>query len=456
MSSIPSVRSAATAPFQQIVTLDWLPEPEIIPDQTGAKSDQSGSDLPNQPTGQQATGQPSTAPVYRVDNRHDRFELGKDERTPHLHVSIKSRPINKTVSIDELVEQKRRQQKIQDAGIQQLVVSAFTPLEVPNANLPDFDSPVQDSRVQDSRVSDSRASGVEAANMNRESGKATASGSITKQTVSFESHDSTNVAIAGSTTVSIQSDGWQVGGKREPELQVNSKSEDAHSIVVPLLKPAWEVREFRWPKTVSFLIEHHRAAFDRLVDSLQLGPQPTGARIGVVHPCAGQGASTLATCLANVLADGNRQVALIDFDLDNPCLESLAKIKLQAGWQELIRQAEPVEEYLVRSAEQNLTLMPLRREESLVENRPVLLKTLKEVADLMKSHFDYSVFDIGGPQNLLIEENCHVGFLDAAVIVSDSCNSGSVAVRIYQQLLAAGVPSVVVAENFRSSAKSVA
>ena len=56
----------------------------------------------------------------------------------------------------------------------------------------------------------------------------------------------------------------------------------------------------------------------------------------------------------------------------------------------------------------------------------------------------------------MVEENCHVGFLDGVVIVSDASGPGSIAVSIYEKLIAAGIPSVVIAENFGNQFQSAA
>ena len=89
-------------------------------------------------------------------------------------------------------------------------------------------------------------------------------------------------------------------------------------------------------------------------------------------------------------------------------------------------------------------------------DRISFFKIVKKWGERLPALFDFSLFDIGNVRNLMVEENCHVGFLDGVVIVSDVSGPGSIAVSIYEKLIAAGIPSVVIAENFGNQFQSAA
>ena len=150
------------------------------------------------------------------------------------------------------------------------------------------------------------------------------------------------------------------------------------------------------------------------------------------------------------------KILLTELDVENPNLEERANINFKAGWQKLIDQDADIGEFLVREKRGNLTLMPLKREKNLVSRRGPLLKKITQISANLNNQFDYSIFDIGCLENLMIGETCHTGFLDGAIIVSDFCGNESVAISIFERLVEAGLPAVVIAENFRNQSRTAA
>ncbi|MEC9092331.1 MAG: hypothetical protein VX438_06470, partial [Planctomycetota bacterium] len=224
------------------------------------------------------------------------------------------------------------------------------------------------------------------------------------------------------------------------------------------IEPAWEVNEFRWSETVRKLCDQQSAGFSQIIESLKLNKNKRGegARIGVIHSHPNQGATTLATCLAHLLADTQSRVLLAELDTENPTLEERANIKLKEGWQRLNEEGASLEEFLVREKQKDLMLLPLKRETNLFSKRRLLLEKFTGISAHLKKEFDYSIIDIGNVNNLMIEKTCHVGFLDGAIIVSDFCGDESVAISIFERLLEAGLSAVVIAENFRNQSRFAA
>lgn len=379
--------------------------------------------------------------IYRIDQQHQRFQPSRLLSQSNLHLRVKAVPAAEQIEVEKLVLQEKAIRISRGSELQQIVVSAYDSI----AGIEDLSELAMDLPVDLSAIGIPMDFPV-------------------LQPVTPNPPEQEITAPAPLSAIELTEKSGRISEAEPPAVVEAQPSPDpvpksqSSTTVAPLetLKPAWEVAAFRWPRTIQKLCGDHRQAFTRLMDSIQRD-QPTGVqRLGVVHAVSGQGATTLATCLAKILSDGGAKVWLADMDIERPQLEEVANIQLNRGWQEMLDAREPISEFLVRDASRRLTLMPLSPATGLISRRVELLQTIRNVTDQISSHFDYSIFDIGNVQNLMVEENCHVGFLDAVVIVSESSGEESTAVAIYEKLMAAGVPVVVIAENFRKSSRTAA
>lgn len=216
-----------------------------------------------------------------------------------------------------------------------------------------------------------------------------------------------------------------------------------------VIQPAWEVKQFRWSEITSKLIRDYRNAFSKLVQSLKLNGEQSSARIAIVNTQAGQGATTLASCLSTILSETSARTMLIDLDFENPSVESAANIRIENGWQKVL-DGISINEVLVRSTANQLTLMPLKKTDDLHESRNEIASQLEPLTEVLEKHLEFLVYDAGNYSQLM-SLPCGASFWDAIVIVSDSKvkESTSDAVLAYEKLLQAGAKSVVIAENFR-------
>ena len=378
--------------------------------------------------------------VYRLDGGHQRFESSEMLTEPRIHLSVKTDPPAQSVDIENYVQRRMAIRVSRGHAVQPIVVSPFEgispdPQEISQLpSHPETAFPVITHQIQMP---------------------------VSAETVWQTVPDSTTERLlAGGAETALPGSGISSAPLRDrvsPRSLPNSDEMGGIAAVdsTSVIRAAWEVQEFRWPDTVLRLCKDHQPAFARLVESLHLHAGRGPARIGVVHSHPRQGATTLATCMARLLAASGAKVLLADLDFEDPFLEEAANIKLQGGWQDL-EQGSSIGEYLVREKASGVTLMPLRREMDLISRRRGLLKIVKKWGERLPALFDFSLFDIGNVRNLMVEENCHVGFLDGVVIVSDASGPGSIAVSIYEKLIAAGIPSVVIAENFGNQFQSAA
>lgn len=421
---------------------------------------------------------PIDGKIYRFDNQHQKFQPSEPRIEPRIHVSVKAKSAGELIALESLADHQNALRISQGAGIEPIVVSQFDSIDISNLDISQL---VQTPSSTSGSRPETATTPAQQLDPITEPVTAVQSDLLPLSICSVTTYDQLTgtsqdepITPQASVETVIHPDEvaqeFEVAQELEQtelESATVKTSSPSHAADDPAdmmdehwepIIPAWEVSRFRWPAVINNLSAQHKPAFRRLLDSLQVNlneQQTSPQRIGVIHSRTGQGATTLATCLAKILAD-SAKVLLVDLDWASPNLEETANIKLQHGWQELDQSDQPLSEYLVRETASGITLMPLRRETDLAAKTPRLLAKIKEISPKLTSQFDYSLFDIGNAKNLMITENCHVGFLDAAVIVSDSCGDDSFAISIYEQLIAAGVPSVVIAENFRQKSRSVA
>ncbi|MDB4632088.1 hypothetical protein OAF96_01505, partial [bacterium] len=126
-----------------------------------------------------------------------------------------------------------------------------------------------------------------------------------------------------------------------------------------------------------------------------------------------------------------------------------ANIKIESGWQKIL-DGTSINELLIRSTANQLTLMPLKKIEHLVEFRDEIASQLQPLSEVLEKHHEFLVYDAGSYSQMM-SLPCGASFWDAIVVVSDSKvkESTSDAVVAYEKLLQAGAKSVVIAENFR-------
>jgi Mrp family chromosome partitioning ATPase len=505
--------------FQQIVSFDTIsvcessaetkvvplaempaenPMPPTLPVRENSQSAQSSAEDRSQPMKEIEMGDGSTR-MYRIDDRHDRFLPSGLLSQSNLHLTVKANPATEQVEVENLLQQEKAIRISRGAELQQIVISTYESISGVE-DLPDL----QDDCLVNPQVigipidflqtewrpgnremlpAGSSSSPVETADTRSTQSEVLAaidkaktvglspSQVIEKQDKS-ETHDV--LPLANPSNQSAIQNGEETAPEQNSEAagqveagntgatqntaasKSGAVSQNGEFAQPEKVKPAWEVAAFRWPATINKLCSEHRSSFTRLLSSIQEGSSVPAMRLGVLHAVSGQGSTTLAACLAKIIADEGAKVLLADMDIESPMLEEVSNIQLNKGWQELLYRQESINEFLVRDASRRLTLMPLGCEPGLVDKRPELLEMLTEISHKISSQFDYSIFDIGNAQNLMLDENCHVGLLDAVVIVSDSSAEESTAVAIYDKLVAAGMQSVVIAENFRGPSQSAA
>lgn len=372
---------------------------------------------------------------YQWDDNQNRFESAGVRFQSKIFANVKVQIAEKQVDVEDLAE-RRRLQDLQNGISRQdaIVVSQYSSapqleeIQLESVEGPDWS---QMAAFQSVAIADS--------------------GTLTSGPGIAAPNDNTRANVNGVAHHESESDQCVVPPESVPTL-VSDCNDLSEKLRKRPIQPAWEVNDFRWPGMVSQLCRDHHSAFVQLIQSLNLKSEGQAARLGIVNTQKGQGASTLAICLANILATTAGNTLLVDVDFDAPSLEKSANISIESGWQKVTDSTTPLDEFLVRSIDSNLTIMPIHASESNPQAKLDLLGSLAKCSAILDKNFEFIVYDFGHYSNSLAGQEMPLA-MDAMVVVSDQAavSEGSDAAVAFGELNQAGVASVVVAENFRKS-----
>jgi Mrp family chromosome partitioning ATPase len=123
---------------------------------------------------------------------------------------------------------------------------------------------------------------------------------------------------------------------------------------------AVEVDDLAWPTECLELVEQARRGFDRFADHLSERISQDERCIAVAGFCAGDGRTLISLATAKHLATRGIHTLLVDANLANPMLASRLRITPQSGWCEVVADGEPLEEVLITSRTDRVTLLACR------------------------------------------------------------------------------------------------
>lgn len=123
---------------------------------------------------------------------------------------------------------------------------------------------------------------------------------------------------------------------------------------------AVEVDDLAWPAECLELIEQARRGFDRFADHLSERMSLDERCIAIAGFCAGDGRTLISLATAKHLATRGIHTLLVDANLANPLLASRLRITPQSGWCEVVANGRPLEEVLITSRTDHVTLLACR------------------------------------------------------------------------------------------------
>jgi Mrp family chromosome partitioning ATPase len=186
-------------------------------------------------------------------------------------------------------------------------------------------------------------------------------------------------------------------------------------------KPVFEVDEFRWPDITEELLATSRKLFAPVVDLLLAVATEGRALVGIGGAKASVGVSTVTMCLARLIAESGRSVALVDGNFAQGDLARTLGLEFNQGWEDVLAGNIPLAECAVASLSDRMTLIPLGGPaEGVIERLSSIQPSV--IAGMLRYHYELVLFDLGAasePTQLTatrgIIEHCR---LDAGIVVA--------------------------------------
>jgi Mrp family chromosome partitioning ATPase len=218
---------------------------------------------------------------------------------------------------------------------------------------------------------------------------------------------------------------------------------DAASDSEPPSGPATIVRRFYWPKVVESLRE---AAVADLSWLTAIGCP----RTIVTASCQrGDGGTTMALLIARHLSSQGVRVALVDADLERPTLAERLGLTVEVDWQWVWREQLPLDDALVESLADGVTLLPLRKAAS-ADARQTVPAALAYVLGELARRYDAVCIDAGPLETRDGDQRLRFGgAFDLACVVRDMRRGeADQAETVARRLERAGVQQAIIVDNF--------
>ena len=221
----------------------------------------------------------------------------------------------------------------------------------------------------------------------------------------------------------------------------------AAAVETEIPRPLFEVPAFEWPNLVEELLAIAPAQFEPLVADWSAGG--AARRLVLVTSASRQeGRGTVLMALARLAAARGLRVAMVDADFGKPHMAAQLGILPQADWQDVLFGSTPIEDALVESVADGVTLLPLA-EPMTQETVDAAHRRLTRSLESLRERFDLVLVDGGAMNDGRTTAAALAGWFDEAVLVRDLRRTPlEIADRLGQRLAAAGIGDYAVVENF--------
>lgn len=221
-------------------------------------------------------------------------------------------------------------------------------------------------------------------------------------------------------------------------------NDDRHATAVEEIRPAFQVDQFAWADGCTRLGLAAGLQLDRLADSLAAAVEQGRRVIGLTSSRPGEGCTTVALCAARRLVERGRRLVLVDADATRPALARALGVSPETGWEDVLSGRLPLDEALIESIHDRLTILPLRRPAIPALFQPVEVQT---TMDVLRSQYDLVLVDMGALEG---DSLAAAGpWIDGVVVVRDVRETSDSELAVVQDYLAAAeLVELGVAENF--------
>lgn len=209
-------------------------------------------------------------------------------------------------------------------------------------------------------------------------------------------------------------------GERRP---LSSFAAPSQSVGEPSFRPLLEVDAFRWPTVCYELWKEYAPLFAPVVEQLVAAGEAGRSMIGFYGTRQGIGCTTMQLCLAKLLADTGKKVAIVDGDFSMAQLAQQLGLGVETGWEDVLSGSLPLAECVVQSVEDRIALLPLVQPNHSADD---LLSNIHASvsAGMLRYQFDLVLFDLGtagsGPQALAAQAIGAQCRLDACLAIAEA------------------------------------
>ena len=139
--------------------------------------------------------------------------------------------------------------------------------------------------------------------------------------------------------------------------------------------------------------------------------------IGLTSSLPGEGKSTLATALAQLIAQAGRNTMLVDCDIRNPSLSRELTPDAKAGILEVIAGIHSLEEVIYRDPATNMAFLPAVAKSQLAHSSEILAsEATKALFAKLRQHYEHLVVDLS-PLAPVVDVRTTTHLVDAYVLV---------------------------------------
>ena len=141
--------------------------------------------------------------------------------------------------------------------------------------------------------------------------------------------------------------------------------------------------------------------------------------IGVVSVLPGEGKSTVAMNLAELIAHQGATVLLIDADLRNPGLTRSVAPRSKEGLVEALLNQTPLEKLYVTEPESKLTILPAGKSQRVTHTSELLSSSrMMQLLKTVQAAYDYVIIDLP-PMGVVVDVRAIAPMLEAFVLVTE-------------------------------------
>ncbi len=193
-------------------------------------------------------------------------------------------------------------------------------------------------------------------------------------------------------------------------------------------QPALEVDHLAWPPIVDTVLGRASVMLGKITERLGQAARNRPQLIAVVGDRPEAGATTMTLSLARLFAANQLSVALVDLDESNPMLAQALGVRPMISWLATLDEGVALEEVLIESVKDQVTLSPLCQPSETVINVNGATLAQKFWVPL-SSHFDVILADCGtaGSNDRLTNVLSAAGISELVVVADNRCDDGTVA-----------------------------